>query len=274
MGGLPWHFPVFDARIPRDRERGIVNSMRNVARKLAPLGAVLMLGACATPPSGDPNDLSWDPFESYNRPVHETNVALDSAVIGPVARGYGNTVPQVARSGIRNVRHNWKLPGEIIQYGLQGDGMRVAESTTRFAVNTLLGLGGLLDVAKDMGLPYRETGFDETFYKWGIPDGGYVEMPVFGPGTQRDWTAWVLDQFADPTYYVLPRPVTDGLLVVSGLDIVNDRYELDPVVEQLLHNSADSYTAQRLSYLQNKRARLSGGGEADVNMLEDVYADE
>jgi phospholipid-binding lipoprotein MlaA len=247
--------------------------MWNVARLLAPVGALLALGACATPPSGDPNDLSSDPLESYNRPVHETNVALDKQVIGPVARAYGNAVPQVARSGIRNVRDNWKLPGEIIQYGLQGDGMHVAESTTRFAVNTLLGLGGLLDVAKDMGLPYRETGFDETFYKWGVPDGGYLEMPVFGPGTQRDWSAWVLDQFADPTYYVLAGPATDALLVVSGLDIVNDRYELDPVVEQLLHNSTDSYTAMRLSYLQAKRARLEGA-DGDVNMLEDVYAYE
>ncbi|WP_181164617.1 MlaA family lipoprotein [Amaricoccus solimangrovi] len=242
---------------------------------LSPLGGLFLLGACATPPSGDPNDLSWDPLEPYNRPVHETNVELDAQVIGPVARAYGNTVPQVARNGIRNVRDNWKLPGEIIQYGLQGNGLRVAQSTTRFAVNTLLGLGGVLDIAKDMGLPYRETGFDETFYQWGIPDGGYLVMPVFGPGTQRDWTAWALDQFADPTYYVLSGPVVNGLLVVSGLDIVNDRYELDPIVDQLLHNSADSYTATRVSYLQNKRARLSEGeGNSDLDMLEDVYANQ
>ncbi len=247
--------------------------MWNVARVLAPVVALLALGACATPPPGDPNTLAYDPLESYNRPVHDANVALDEEVIGPVARAYGETVPEVARSGISNLRDNWKLPGEIIQYGLQGNGMHVAEATTRFTVNTLLGLGGLLDIAKEMGLPYRETGFDETFYTWGVPDGGYLEMPVFGPGTQRDWTAWVLDQFADPTYYVMPVAATDALLVVSGLDIVNDRYELDPVVEQLLHNSADSYAATRLSYLQNKRARLTDG-EADVNTLEDVYANE
>lgn len=246
--------------------------MLRLARATLPLGALLLLGACATPPSGNPRDLSYDPFESYNRPVHETNVEIDKAVYGPLARGYGETMPQVARSGFRNLRDNWSLPGDVVQYGLQGEGMRVAETTTRFAVNTLLGLGGVLDIAKDMGLPYRETGFDETFYKWGIPDGGYVELPFLPPGTQRDWTAWVLDQFADPTYYVLSGPVVDGLLVVSGLDIVNDRYELDPVV-QMMHNSADSYSAQRLSYLQNKWARLSEG-EADVNMLEDVYAYE
>ena len=62
-----------------------------------------------------------------------------------------------------------------------------------------------------------------------------------------------------------------ALLVIGGLDLVNDRSELDPVVQSLLHESADSYTAQRISYIQNMRARLAGG--TDVNQLEDVYAD-
>ena len=246
--------------------------MNNVARPGAAIGVLLVLGACSSPGPSDPAYLTYDPYEKQNRAVHETNVQLDTAVIGPVARAYGETVPDVARSGIRNIRDNWKLPGQVIQYGLQGNGMRVMESTTRFAVNTIFGLGGVLDVAKDMGLPYRATGFDETMFHWGVPEGGYIEMPVLGPGTQRDWTGWVMDQFADPTYYVLAGPVVDGLLVVSGLDIVNDRYELDPVI-QMMNNSTDGYTAQRISYLQNKRARLSDG-ETDVNVLEDVYANE
>ncbi len=72
-------------------------------------------------------------------------------------------------------------------------------------------------------------------------------------------------------FYVLPVEATTALLVVGGLDIVNDRYELDPVLDELLYRSADSYTAQRISYLQNMRARLQGG--TDVEELEDVYAD-
>lgn len=177
-----------------------------IARLGASIGTLLVLGACSSPGPQDPDYLTYDPLESHNRAVHEVNVELDTAVIGPVARAYGETVPEVARSGIRNVRDNWKLPGEIIQYGLQGNGMRVAESTTRFAVNTLLGLGGLLDVAKDMGLPYRETGSDETMYVWGVPEGGYLEMPVMGPGTQRDWGGWVIDQFMTRPTTCWPAP--------------------------------------------------------------------
>jgi phospholipid-binding lipoprotein MlaA len=227
------------------------------------------LSACAAAP--DPTSLDWDPFEEQNRGVHEVNRQIDGAVYGPVARGYGAAVPQPVRRGVTNLRNNWRLPGHVIQYSLQGRPTKAAESTTRFLVNTLLGLGGLIDPAADMGLPYDETNFDETFFVWGLPEGGYLELPFIGPGTQRDWTGYVLDQALDPTWYVLPVAASNTLLVLGGLDIVNDRYELDPVLQSLLHESADSYTAQRISYIQNMRARLQGG--TSVEQLEDVYAD-
>ncbi len=71
---------------------------------------------------------------------------------------------------------------------------------------------------------------------------------------------------------MLPVAATNALLVLGGLDLVNDRYELDPVLDALLYKSADSYTAQRISYLQNMRARLQGG--TDIEQLEDIYADQ
>lgn len=232
--------------------------------------AALALSACS--PAPDPASLDWDPLEARNREAHAVNVPVDRAVYGPVARGYGNAVPEEIRHGIRNFRNNWRLPGQMIQYSLQGRPVHVAESTTRFLVNTVFGLGGFVDMASDMGLPYQETNFDETFYRWGLPEGGYLELPLVGPGTQRDWTGYLLDQALDPTWYVLPVAATNTLLVAGGLDLVNDRYELDPVVNELLHNSADSYTAQRISYIQNMRARLQGG--TNVDQLEDVYADQ
>lgn len=235
----------------------------------AALAATLALSACAAAP--DPQSLDWDPFEDQNRAAHAVTVPVDRAVYGPVARTWGRTVPQPVRTGITNLRDNWRLPGHMIQYTLQGRPVAFAESTTRFLVNTLFGLGGLIDPAKDMGLPYRKTNFDETFYRWGIPEGGYLELPLVGPGTQRDWTGYVLDQALDPTWYVLSGPASTALLVLGGLDLVNDRYELDPALQTLLHESADSYTAQRISYIQNMRARLGGG--TNVEELEDVYAD-
>ena len=234
------------------------------------MGFAAALAGCAAAP--DPDSLSFDPLEEQNRRAHALNKELDAAAYGPVSRSYAAAMPQQTRRTISNLRDNWRLPEQIIQYGLQGRGTDAAKSTTRFAVNTLLGLGGLLDIAKDMGLPYDETGFDEVFYRWGIPEGGYLELPVIGPGTQRDWTGYALDQLLDPTWYVLPVAASNSLLVLGGLDLANDRYALDPVLDSLLYESADSYEAQRTSYLQNMRARLKGG--TDIDTLEDVYADQ
>jgi phospholipid-binding lipoprotein MlaA len=233
------------------------------------VAALGLVSGCAAAP--DPSSLDWDPFEPQNREAHAVNVPADRTVYGPVARAYGSTVPQPVRRGITNLRNNWRLPSQVIQYGLQGRGTDAAKSTTRFMVNTLMGLGGLIDPAAEMGLPYDETNFDETFYRWGLPEGGYWELPLLGPGTQRDWTGWGLDQLSDPVYYVVPVAAGWALVGLGGLDIVNDRYELDTVVQSLLHESADSYTAQRITYLQNMRARLQGG--TDIDELEDVYAD-
>lgn len=230
---------------------------------------VAMLGGCVAAP--DPNSLDHDPFKKNNQKAHEINVPVDRAVYGPVARAYGAAVPTPVREAVTNLRNNWRLPGQVIQYTLQGRGEEVAASTTRFLVNTLLGLGGVVDMATDMGLPYHPTNFDETFYRMGLPEGGYVELPLGGPGTERDWTGYVLDQLVDPAWYVLPTGAGNALLVLSGLDLVNTRYELDTPINTLLHKSTDSYNAQRLAYVQNMRARLSGG--TNVDQLEDVYAD-
>jgi ABC-type transporter lipoprotein component MlaA len=81
----------------------------------------------------------------------------------------------------------------------------------------------------------------------------------------------VLDAVFDPVSYVAPTGAVYALYGVSGLDIVNDRYELDTVLDELLYNSTDSYSAQRIAYLQNMRARLEGG--TGIEQLEDVYED-
>lgn len=230
----------------------------------------LAICGCAAGPAPFP-PLDDDPLEEQNRSAHQLNVALDSAAFGPTARAYGAIVPEPARNGVTNFVNHTRLPAGAIQYGLQGRPIKVAENVFRFAINTVFGFGGLLDPAKEMGLPYDETGVDETMHVWGVPTGGYWELPVGGPGTQRDWVGWGLDGFADPLLYVTAGATAWGLVGVRTVDLLHDRYKLDPALQSLLYESADSYTAQRISYLQNMRARLQGG--ADIETLEDPYAD-
>jgi len=239
-----------------------------IARILSGTLMLAWLAGCTGAP--DPNSLAYDPLEKSNRVAHENNKQIDKAIFQPVARTYGK-IPAPMRKGVTNLRYNWKLPGQTIQSILQLRGTPAAENATRFLINTTFGLGGLLDPAAEMGLPYRETNTDETLHVWGVPEGGYLELPLGGPGTQRDWAGWTIDIVLDPVFLVAPAAATNALLGVGTLDIVNDRYEIDPVLDELLYNSADSYTAQRISYLQNMRARLQGG--TDVEQLEDIYVD-
>jgi phospholipid-binding lipoprotein MlaA len=235
-----------------------------------PLAALLLVTACAASP--DPKSLSFDPLEEENREAHDFNLEIDTQAFGPVSRGYGAAVPRPVRRGISNLHENWLGPEQIVQYGLQGRPADAAKTTARFLINSTVGIAGIFDVAAKMGIPYDKTNFDEVFYRWGLPEGGYWEVPYGGPGTQRDWTGWAFDEMLDPTYYVLPAAALTGLLVAGGLNIVNNRYELDTTFDTLNYQSEDGYEAQRLAYIQNMRARLEGG--TDVEELEDIYADQ
>lgn len=241
----------------------------NIMRTLLAVMAAAFLAGCAVSP--EPGSLSYDPFSEENRGVHEANKYLDRTVYGPVARSYGRATPSPVRQGVSNVRNNWRLPSVAVYRVLQGDPAGMLKSSSRFAINTVLGVGGLFDPARHMGLPYEGTDFDETMFVWGVPEGGYLEMPFAGPGTQRSWAGWAVDFVLDPMNFVLPDAGVRALTAVGALDVVNTRYELDPVIQALLHESLDSYSAQRISYLQNYRARLQGG--TDLDQLEDIYAD-
>jgi phospholipid-binding lipoprotein MlaA len=231
------------------------------------LALATLVAACN--PAPEPTSLDWDPLEARNREVHEFNVAVDRAAWGPAARTYGESVPEPIRAGVTNLRDTWRLPSNSIQYLLQGRPELAGTAGARFLVNVTAGVGGVFDPASDLGLEYRYTNVDETLSVWGVPEGAYLELPVGGPGTERDWTGWALDIAADPMTWVLPTAAAGALVGAAGLDIVNDRYELDPAMQSIIEDSADSYTSLRISYIQNMRARLQGG--TDLELLEDVY---
>jgi phospholipid-binding lipoprotein MlaA len=236
---------------------------------LTPALAVLALAGCMAAP--DPASLDFDPLEATNREAHAVNLQVDRHAYGPAARAYGTMLPEPARMGVTNFIDNIGLPAATIQYMLQGDREQAETAVARFTVNTLFGAGGLFDPATGAGLPYRETNVDETFHVWGYPEGAYWELPVMGPGTQRDWLGWALDIVADPVFYLTGGLEAAALIGLRGADLLNDRYELDAALQSILYESTDSYTALRISYLQNMRARLQGG--TDLDLLEDPYAD-
>lgn len=236
-------------------------SVRGAATSLALLFA---LGACATP---GPDGIA-DPYEPLNRQVHAFNRGLDAAVVRPLTRAINRdddaTAPQEGpQTVIGRVARNLLLPGKVLNHLLQGRPGDAAQNGARFVVNTTLGLGGMHDPAgRDFALPEVDTDFGETLHVWGVPEGAYLELPILGPSTERDFVGRIVDWVIDPMDSWLN---TDQRLAARAINLVSkagERAAMGETVDSVLHESADSYSQLRLIYLQNRRFEL--GQEAEV----------
>lgn len=199
-----------------------------------------------------------DPLASVNIKAYEAIQAVDSAVVGPVAKVYEKGVPGPLRSGLRNFLRNLEEPVSFVNYLLQLKPGRAVKSLGRFAVNSTVGVAGLFDMAKrkPFNLPYRPNGFANTLACYGVGNGPYFFVPLAGPITLRDLFGLLLDKAAVPMavgeplnrpYYAVPATVVDAL---------SDRVEMDAQLQQLREESGDPYVATRELYLKQRRAEI------------------
>ena len=237
-------------------------------RKLTALISLALVTACTAAP---PSQSLYGPGEAAKPKGHNFNKAVDRNLGATVARGYGKTVPLGADRAISNLASHLAIPGEVVNSALQLNFKDVTINTIRFATNTVFGLGGLFDFATAAGMTQDvDTDFGKTLAVYGVPEGRYLEVPIYGPRTERETYGIVVDFFLDPVGNLLPssaRKVTFPLYVV---DKVGDRNEYDDAINGILYESEDSYATARSIYLQNRR--FSIGGTVDLDNLEDPYA--
>jgi phospholipid-binding lipoprotein MlaA len=244
----------------------------------ASLALGLILAGCASEPVMQDGIRVNDPYEAQNRRVHAFNKGLDRAVIGPVSNLVSSAEKAPGQTGamdlVINAGSNLSLPGKVVNSVLQGRPEPAIKNFFRFAVNTTLGMGGLLDPAgKDFGLPEQDTDFGETLAVWGVPEGAYLELPVLGPSTQRDAVGKVVDLAIDPLYHLLHR---DGAWAAFGLRVASkagERARFGDTVDSVLQDSADSYAQVRLIYLMHRRHELNEGG-AEIDPYADTAAQD
>lgn len=248
------------------------------------LVALVLLVACAGPdPSATSQDI-FDPHERNNRKMHEFNRGLDRALVRPVSKGYTTIIPDDIETVIVRISRNLSLPSDIVNNILQLNMRGAFQDTARFVVNTTVGLGGAFDPASEMGMAApTNTDFGETLHVWGAREGAYVVLPLLGPSTQRDTWGIVVDVFTNPLTYVLDSPENlVGTFAGVGAGLSN-RQRFSETIDQILHESADSYAQARSIFLQNRRFRLGGTEGATYNdpydtlsapaVLEDPYAE-
>ncbi len=199
-----------------------------------------------------------DPFEGANRSILTVNEAVDKAVIEPVARGYRYIAPKPVRNSVRNFLRNLKSPVIMGNQLLQGDLEGFGNATGRLVINTLLGVGGIFDVADMGGIPYEPEDFGQTLAVWGVGNGPYIVIPLLGPSTLRDGTGLLVDSFADPVRIYMFNHDLEWLHYTRiGVSVIDQREELLDVIDDLRRNSFDYYAALRSAYYQRRQALVN-----------------
>jgi len=223
------------------------------ARRLA--GIALLAGAgllagCAT----GPNPL--DPFEPFNRGVFNFNEKVDNAVLKPVATAYRDTLPSPVRTGVSNFFGNlgdvWSGVNSLLQLKVED----AANSLMRVAINTTLGLYGLLDWATPMGLDRHREDFGQTLGRYGVPTGPYLVLPLLGPSTVRDTAALPVDHRGDLVHEIDPTASRNAAIVTRAVDTRANLLGASRVMEEV---ALDRYTFTRDAYLQKRRADVFDG---------------
>lgn len=209
-------------------------------------------------------DEVYDPFEGVNRAIFSFNNAADKIVLEPVAKGY-KKLPSPIQSGVGNFINNLKLPLAAVNQLFQGQGGNAIESTGRFLVNSTIGIFGLIDVADNIGLDQKEEDFGQTLATWGVGDGFYIVLPLFGPSNLRDTTGMLMTMMTDPiNAYATSQGEAWAIPMRTAANAIDQRSQIIDEVNALRDNSVDYYAAVRSSYYQNRKAAIMN---TDDNIL-------
>jgi len=265
------------------------------ARFAALLAVVALIGGCAS----QPNDVAWktggalnqelpvsariqyaqassdsdslfpsvdedyddnDPLEIPNRFIFAFNQTLDVFILKPAASTYKFLLPSVIRDAVRNFLRNLATPVVLINDLLQGEFERAEVTLARFAVNTSGGVLGLFDVATDEGFEYHNEDLGQTFGSYGIGEGAYLVLPLFGPSSIRDGIGRLGDIFLDPLTYVgRVYDVQTELLLVPLVNGIDTRSRNIDTLEDLERDSIDFYARIRSLWRQNRQNKIDNG---------------
>lgn len=215
----------------------------------------------------------YDPFEDVNRAVFSFNQKTDEAVIRPVFKGYRKVVPSPARTGIRNFLRNLRSPMIFANQLLQGNIKGAGNTFTRATVNTIIGVGGLIDVAAAEGIEYEVEGFGQTLGVWGVDSGPYLVLPLIGSSSLRDYSGYLVDIYFDPlSMYWRNIDENWAIWTRAGATYLDTRDEIMDGVKSLRDNSIDPYAAVRSAYYQHRADQLDNkgknSGDTEVNDFE------
>ncbi|MBK17848.1 MAG: hypothetical protein CMM52_03285 [Rhodospirillaceae bacterium] len=213
-----------------------------------------------------------DPLESMNRVIFQFNEFVHALILRPMAELYTFILPDEGQKAVHNFLKNLRSPVVLANDLLQGEMERAWVTTKRMAINSTLGVGGTMDVADAWGIKPHSEDLGQTLAVWGVPDGFYLVLPIFGPSNPRDAVGTFLDSYLDPVSHWLDNTDRDdwstARTLVSGVDefagVMND-------LQKLKETSVDYYAALRSISRQKRKAEIRNGKTSDAPLPDLKY---
>lgn len=227
----------------------------------------LTLTGCAQVPVEGP---AYDPAESLNRQIYDVNMALDRAVLGPLARGYSSITPRPIQRSIGNFFTNISYLDTMLHALLQGKFSQGVDDFFRFFVNSTVGIGGIFDVAGASGMQLNDEDFGQTLAVWGADEGAYVMMPIMGPDNVRDLSRYATTQWTDLTHLMAPQ----FFWPLKALSGIHKRASLESSLKLVQDTSPDPYMTIRESVRQQRVSRIYDGNPPEPDFWDDFFEEE
>ena len=214
----------------------------------------------------DPSKIK-DCHEGLNRAIFSINKGLDNVIFEPVARVY-RTLPSPVRSGVSNSLDNLSNLVTIPNNVLQGEFAKAGSNTSRFVINTTLGILGFIDVAEKIGFDeYEKEDYGQSFAKGGVGPGCFLVLPVLGPSTVRDTSASLLNVIGGDTWYNVTvknntQHFEDSDFIATRLMTgINFRAKNIESFDNLEKNAIDFYASVKSLYLQDRQQKILNSNE-------------
>jgi phospholipid-binding lipoprotein MlaA len=251
-----------------------------IFKRLLPLFVpLLMLAACATPPSDPASRAQFeannDPLEPMNRQIFAFDMFVDKWAIKPLAQVYDEVIPPFARDRVRDFLDNLHEPVIFANDVLQTEFTRAGWTAERFAINSTAGVGGIYDWASRWGIEKQSGDFGQTLNRYGAPEGPYLVLPILGPSNPRDVVGIVADGYADPFSYLAYDYGADVATYARwGAEGIDERARNLKNFDEIQRNAIDLYAEIRSLYRQHRASVLRHGEPATSPAdLDTLYQD-
>lgn len=206
-----------------------------------------------------------DPFYYWNKFWFGFNHIFYSGLMRPFAKGYALVVPSMVRTGLHNAYQNFIFPIRFVNALLQLNFTKASREFGRFMLNSTLGIGGLMDVAKaDPNLQPGNEDFGQTLGYWGVGDGFYIVWPFLGPSSARDTVGLAGDAVANPLFWIFGPWSIQGednpwylSYVVKAGDVFNNLPDTLETYDSVTKPAVDPYSAVKDAYIQFRRNAVS-----------------